>query len=69
MQPLLNALRHCTETYLVSVDLTIYAKENDVLEEDRWKKLARLAARSKLTERLVKQVKLQYFRLSPQYKY
>ena len=38
----------------VHVDLAICAKENDLLEEDGWKKLARLANRPKLIERFVK---------------
>ena len=37
--------------------------------EEEWKKIKRLANRSRLTERLVKQVKLRFFRISPQYKY
>ena len=49
----------------ITVDLAIYAKENDLLEEEGWKKLKRSANRSKLTERLVKQAKLKSFRISP----
>ena len=36
------------------VDLGVYAKENNLLKEDGWKKLKVLANQSKLTERLVK---------------
>ena len=42
----------------IPVDLAIYAKENNLLEFDGWDTLNRLANRSKLTERLVKQAKL-----------
>ena len=61
----------CLETLYkdIPVDLAIYAKENDLLEEEGWKRLKRLANRSTLTERLVKQAKLKSFRISPQYKY
>ena len=61
----------CLETLYkdIPVDLAIYAKENDLLEEEGWKKLKRLANQFKLTERLVKQVKLKSFQISPQYKY
>ena len=52
----------------IPVDLAIYAKENSLLEEDGWKKLAKVVNRSKLTERLVKQAKLRCFRISPRYK-
>ena len=38
----------------IPVDLAIYAKENNLLELDRWDKLERLADQSKLTERLIK---------------
>ena len=42
----------CFETLYrnIPVDLTIYAEENDLLEEDRWKKLKSLANKSELTE-------------------
>ena len=61
----------CLETLYkdIPVDLVIYAKENDLLEEEGWKKLKWLANRSKLTKRLVKQAKLKSFRISLQYKY
>ena len=42
----------------IPVDLAIYAKENNLLELEGWIKLKRLANRSQLTERLVKQAKL-----------
>ena len=61
----------CLETLYtdIPVDLAIYAKENGLLEENGWKKLVRLANRSKLTERLVKQAEQKSFCISPQYKY
>ena len=53
----------CLETLYkdIPVDLAIYAKENNLLEEDGWKKLTRLTNRSKQTERLAKQAKLKSF--------
>ena len=51
------------------VDLAIYAKENDLLELERWKSLKQLANRSKLTEQLVKKAKLHSLKVSPMYKY
>ena len=48
----------------IPVDLAIYAKEKNLLEQEGWKKLNCLANRSKLTERLVKQAKLQLFQIS-----
>ena len=38
----------CLETLFkdISVDLAIYAKENNLLEEEGWKKLKRLANQS-----------------------
>ena len=61
----------CLETLYkdIPVDLAIYAKENNLLEEEGWKKLKRLANQSTLTKRLVKQANLRSFRVSPQYKY
>lgn len=53
----------------VPIDLAIYAKENDLLEGECWKTLKQLTNRSKLTERLAKQAKLQSFRISLRYKY
>ena len=49
--------------------MAIYAKENNLLELDGWKTLKRLADRSKLTARLVKQAKLHSLKYSPKYKY
>ena len=49
----------------IPVDLAIYAKENDLLEEEGWKTLKRLATISKLTDRRVHQARLQSFRVSP----
>ena len=42
----------CLETLYkdIPVDLTIYAKENNLLEEDDWKKLKRLANQLRLTD-------------------
>ena len=60
----LEALRKDTP-----VDLTIYTKQNNLLELDGWDKLKRLANRSKLTERLVKQAKLHSLKYSPKNKY
>ena len=37
----------------IPVDLATYAKEKNLLEEEGWKKIKRLANRSKLTEQLV----------------
>ena len=53
----------CLETLYkdIPVDLAIYAKENCLLEEEDLKKLKGLANRSKVTERLMKQAKLQSF--------
>ena len=61
----------CLETLYkdIPVNLAIYTKENDLLEEEGWKKIRWLANRSRLTERLVKQAKLRSFWISPQYKY
>ena len=53
----------------IPVDLAIYTKENNLLELDGWDTLKRLANRSKLTERLVKQAKLHSLKYSPRYKY
>ena len=51
------------------VDLSIYTKVNNLLEIDGWNTLKRLADRSKLTERLVKQAKLHSLKYSPSYRY
>ena len=53
----------------IPVDFAIYAKENNLLDLDGWNTLNRLANRSKLTERLVKQAKLHSLKQSPKYKY
>ena len=53
----------------ILVDLAIYAKENNLLEPDGLKILKRLADRSKLTKRLVKQAKLCSLKYSTTYKY
>ena len=53
----------------ISVDLAIYAKENNLLELDGWNTLNRLASRSKLTEWLVKQAKFYSMKYSLKYKY
>ena len=61
----------CFETLYrdTPVDLDIYAKKNNLLEKDGWKRLTRLANQSKLTKQLVKKAKLQSFRITPRYKY
>ena len=61
----------CLETLYkdIPVDLAIYAKETNLLEEEGWKMLKRLANQSRLTDRLVKQAKLRSFRISSRYKY
>ena len=53
----------------IPVDLSIYTKENNLLELDGWDRFKRLADRSKLTERLVKQAKLHSLKYSTRYKY
>ena len=53
----------------IAVDLAFYAKENNLLILDGWNPLNRVASRSKLTERLVKQAKLHLLKYSPKYKY
>ena len=53
----------------IPVDLPIYAKENNLLELDGWKTLKRLADRSKLTKKSVKQAKLHSLKYSMTYKY
>ena len=49
----------------IPVDLVIYAKENNLSELDGWNTLKRLADRSTLTERLIKQAKLHSLKYSP----
>ena len=51
------------------VDLALYAKENNLLDNDCWKRFNHIAKRSKHLERLVKQAKLRSFRTTPKYKY
>ena len=53
----------------IPVDLDIYMKKNNPLELDRWNTLKRLADRSKLTERLVKQAKLHSLKYASTQKY
>ena len=53
----------------IPVNLVIYTKENNILELDGCKTLKRLADRSKLTKRLVKQAKLCSLKYSTTYKY
>ena len=51
------------------VDLALYAKENNLLEDPCWQRFKPIARRSKHLERLVKQAKLRSFRMRPKYKY
>ena len=53
----------------IPVDLAIYANKFDLLELEGWKRFKRIANRDKHLRRLVKQAKLQSFRVSPKYKY
>ena len=50
------------------VELTVYSKDNDLLEGEGWNKLRRLTNQSKLIEKLVKQTKHRFFRISPRCK-
>ena len=49
------------------VSCAIYAKENNLLEEEGWKRFKRLAKRQKKLVRLLNQAKLQSFRTRPIY--
>ena len=51
------------------VTCALYAKENDLLHLDGWKRFARIAKRQGKLMRLVNQAKLRSFRESPRYKY
>ena len=51
----------------IPVNLPINVKNNNLLELDRWNTLKRVADRSKLTERLVKQAKLHSLKYSLRY--
>ena len=53
----------------IPVELAVYAKANNLLEEKGWSQFKRLAKRDYITERLVKQAKLPSFCVSPKYKY
>ena len=53
----------------IPVELAVYAKANNLLEEKGWRQFKRLAKQDYITERLVKQAKLRSFRVSPKYKY
>ena len=53
----------------ISVDLAIYARDNNLLDLTGWKRFKRLASRNKQLQRLVRQAKLRSFRTSPRYKY
>ena len=52
-----------------AVDLALYAKEHDLLENPRWKRFRNLAKTEKKILRLVKQAKLRSFRIAPKFKY
>ena len=49
------------------ISCAIYAKENNLLEEEGWKRFKRLAKRQKKLVRLMNQAKLQSFRTKPVY--
>ena len=49
------------------ISCAIYAKENNLLEEEGWKRFKRLAKRQKKVVRLMNQTKLQSFRTKPVY--
>ena len=51
------------------VTCAIYAKENDLLHLDGWKRLKRIANRQKKLLRMVNQAKLRSFRTTPKYKF
>ena len=51
------------------ITLAIYAKENNLLNTEGWKKLKRIARRQQKFGRLIKQAKLRSFRTSPKYMY
>jgi hypothetical protein len=47
----------------------IYARDNDLLEMDGWKRFKGIAKREKKMLRRVNQAKLRSFRTTPQYMY
>jgi hypothetical protein len=51
------------------VTCAIYAKENNLLELDGWKRFKSIAKREKVLNRLVHQVKLRSYRTTPKFKY
>ena len=51
------------------VDLALYAKENNLLDDPCWKQFKHIADCSKYLQRLVKQAKLRSFWAAPKYKY
>ena len=51
------------------VECAVYAKENKLLNTNRWKKFRRITKRDKLLNRLVLQVKLRLFHSTPKYKF
>ena len=51
------------------VTCAIYAKQNDLLNVDGWKRFKNIANRQKKLLRMANQAKLRSFRLAPKYKY
>ena len=51
------------------VTCAIYAKKNNLLELDGWKRFKGIAKRQKKLFRMANQAKLRSFRLAPRYKY
>ena len=51
------------------VTCAIYARDNDLLELDGWKRFRGIAKREQKFKRMVHQAKLQSYRMTPRYKY
>ena len=51
------------------VTLAIYARDNDLLDVDGWKRFKSIAKRQQHMFRMANQAKLRSFRLAPKYKY
>ena len=51
------------------VTMALYARKNNLLETEGWKRLRRIAKRDKQLTRLINQVKLRSFRTAPKFKY
>ena len=52
-----------------AISLANYARDNNLLETDGWKRLKRFAKRTKKLKRMINQAKLRSFRTSPKYMY